>query len=47
MDYQHFQCDSKEFAQNNLDYLILNIIHLVIKIHCSMLNRYFEFIVTK
>ena len=29
MDYQHFHCVSLNHIQNNLEYLILNMIHLV------------------
>ena len=43
MDYQHFHYDSQEYTQNNIEYLILNMIHLVTQIHHSMLEKIFLF----
>ena len=40
-DYQHFPCASEEYTQNNLDYLILNMIHLAIQIHPFMWGQIF------
>ena len=41
MDYQHFDYVSREYTQNNLEYLILNMIDLVIQIYWSMLEQIF------
>ena len=41
MDYQHFHYASEEYTQNNLEYLILNMIDLVIQINQSMLELIF------
>ena len=38
MDYQHFHYVSQEYTQNNLEYLILNMIHMVIQIGADILN---------
>ena len=32
MDYQHFHCVEFKYIQNNLEYLIFNMIHLVTQI---------------
>ena len=45
MSYQHFHYVFSEYTQNNLKYLILNMIHLPILSHHPCWSRYFEFIV--
>ena len=39
IDYQYFFHVCLEYTQNKLEYLILDMIHLVIQIHHSMLEQ--------
>ena len=41
MDYQHFHLVSLKYIQNNLEYMILNMIHLVTQTLHSMLEQIF------
>ena len=41
MDYEHFHYVLQEYTQNNFEYLMLSMIHLVLQTHHSILEEIF------